>query len=189
MNIKRGDIYYVHKTPYCYGSEQYGGRPAIIVSNNKCNENAEVVEVVYLTTKPKKDLPTHVKILSAPKESTALCEQISTISIDRIGEYIGHITAQEATNLEIAMLVSLDMTTGEVKEKIVTKEVIKEVPVNAEPEKLPPAASPVSGSMDFEGKPEDIFRPLMWFFDRGKKYKINIYFSETDESTHISTVL
>ena len=35
MNITRGDIYYVDAID-SVGSEQRGGRPAIVVSNDKC---------------------------------------------------------------------------------------------------------------------------------------------------------
>lgn len=49
--MKRGEIYYIESTYRETGSEQRGGRPAVIVSNDKNNENSEVVEVVYMTTK------------------------------------------------------------------------------------------------------------------------------------------
>lgn len=91
MEIKRGDIWYVSKDN-CTGCEQAAGRPAIIVSNEKNNACAETVEVVYLTTQPKKDLPTHVLIRSSERESTALCEQITTVSVDRLLGYKGHLT-------------------------------------------------------------------------------------------------
>lgn len=45
--MKRGEIYYIESTYRETGSEQRGGRPAVIVSNDKNNENSEVVEVVY----------------------------------------------------------------------------------------------------------------------------------------------
>ena len=35
------------------GSEQHSDRPAVVVSNNKNNENSNVVEIVYMTTQPK----------------------------------------------------------------------------------------------------------------------------------------
>ena len=69
--VYRGEIYYVHETETT-GSEQYGGRPAIIVSNNVGNEHSPVVEVVYLTTQEKRQLPTHVDIFSAAKVYGAL---------------------------------------------------------------------------------------------------------------------
>ena len=78
--------------------EQRGrGRPAVIVSNDKNNANSNTVEVVYMTTKPKTDLPTHVYIESALRPSTLLCEQISTVSEERIGEWIGELTESEGT--------------------------------------------------------------------------------------------
>lgn len=130
MGFKRGDIYYVDRSVFT-GSEQASGRPAIIVSNEKNNEYSSTVEVVYLTTQPKKDLPTHVVIRSAAKESIAICEQITTVAVERIGSYKGHVTDTEMMNLEIAMLISLDMQVGTVKEKVVEVPVekVKEVPV------------------------------------------------------------
>lgn len=111
MNIERGDIYYIQ--PYfSSGSEQQGGRPAVIVSNEANNQFSPTVEVVYLTTQPKSDLPTHVTIRSAPRESIALCEQISTVALERIGTYAGHVTDAELMNLEIAMMISLDIRHG-----------------------------------------------------------------------------
>lgn len=129
MNFKRGDIYYVERSIYT-GCEQRAGRPAIIVSNDKNNEFSSTVEVVYLTTQPKKNLPTHVVIRSVARESIAICEQITTVAVERIGSYNGHVTDAEMANLEIAMMISLDMQTGEAKKKIV--EVDEEVLVEAD---------------------------------------------------------
>ena len=110
--IRRGDIYYIDKYP-TIGSEQQAGRPAIIVSNEKNNQHSSTVEVVYLTTQPKADLPTHVTISSAPRESIALCEQVTSVSVDRIGEKMGRLSDREMTQVDIALLVSLDLTMGE----------------------------------------------------------------------------
>lgn len=126
MDIKRGDIYYIGGG-LTTGSEQRPGRPAIIVSNDKGNATSQTVEVVYLTTQPKHDLPTHVVIRSLDRESIAICEQITTVATERIGSYKGRVTDTEMANLEIAMLVSLDLQMGPVTEK--TVEVVKEVPV------------------------------------------------------------
>ena len=133
-DIKRGDIYYVESN-YSVGSEQRAGRPAVIVSNEKNNEFSSTVELVYLTTQPKNDLPTHVQVHGTGRTSTALCEQVHTVDTQRLGNYCGCCTEQEMLNIDIALIVSLglDMTAG-VKEKVVevpvevVKEVIKEVP-------------------------------------------------------------
>lgn len=139
MEIKRGDIWYVSRDTYT-GSEQASGRPAVIVSNQKNNENDETVEVVYLTTQPKKDLPTHVTIYSAERKSIVLCEQITTVSTDRLMGYKGHLTQAEMTNVEIAMLISLELEVGKPKEKIV--EVVKEAPTIREVNVTSPEVNP-----------------------------------------------
>lgn len=104
--IRRGDIYYIQKGVSC-GSEQIAGRPGIIVSNNKCNEVSGVVEVVFLTTQEKRPMPTHVRITSAPRESIALCEQINSVDTERIGNYCGHLTDKEMSEVDRALAVSL----------------------------------------------------------------------------------
>lgn len=105
--MKRGEIYYIESTYRETGSEQRGGRPAVIVSNDKNNENSEVVEVVYMTTKPKSDLPTHVFIRSALSPSTVLCEQVNSVSVKRIGTLIGKLTKSELAAVDSALAISL----------------------------------------------------------------------------------
>lgn len=110
--IRRGDIVYVEKYGSTAGSEQYADRPALVISNDKCNIHSDVIEVVYLTTAPKTDLPTHVKIRSTPKESTALCEQITSVSKLRVKNFMCAASAEEMTQMDIALLISLDLTMG-----------------------------------------------------------------------------
>lgn len=110
MEIKRGDIFYIDASGYvAVGSEQRPGRPAVIVSNDRNNRNSSTVEVVYFTTQPKANLPTHVRMESCNQSSIAICEQITTVSKERIGSYKGHVTDAEMTQLETAMLISLDL--------------------------------------------------------------------------------
>lgn len=115
--IKRGDIYYIVSNYAEQGSEQRAGRPAIIVSNDKNNVHSEVVEVVYLTTRPKTDLPTHIDIRSAERPSIALCEQVNSISKERLGMYIGHCTETEKAMLDAALMISLGINDVKVVEK------------------------------------------------------------------------
>lgn len=104
--MKRGEIYYIHKKDTT-GAEIMKGRPGVIVSNNSLNANSEVVEVVFLSTSPKKALPTHVSIYSSGKASTALCEQINTVSKLRVGDRMGACTPEEMEAIDKAMLASL----------------------------------------------------------------------------------
>lgn len=105
--VKRGDIYYIVSNYQEEGCEQRAGRPAVIVSNNLCNEHSSVVEIVYLTTQPKNELPTHIDIRSASKPSIALCEQICSVSKDRLGTYVGACNKYELDMLDAALLISL----------------------------------------------------------------------------------
>lgn len=117
MNINRGDIWYIGNGYPAVGSEQRPGRPAVVVSNQQNNRYGEVVEVIYLTTAPKRDLPTHVTIRSSGRVSTALCEQISTVSVERLGSYCGHVSDSELAAIENAMLISLGIQLASVSEE------------------------------------------------------------------------
>lgn len=111
MSFTRGDIYYVDASA-AVGHEQQSGRPAVIVSNDKCNKHSPVLEVVYLTTAAKTSLPTHVTIRSAPRVSTALCEQVYSVDTSRVGDFCGRCTEQELRAINTALLISLGLNMG-----------------------------------------------------------------------------
>ena len=94
------------------GSEQFADRPAVVVSNDENNKHSGVIEVVYMTTKPKTDLPTHVTVRSTGRLSTVLCEQVSSVSTDRVNNYIGQVSEQEMKNIDIALMISLQLSGG-----------------------------------------------------------------------------
>ena len=82
-----------------------------IVSNDQNNLHSETVEVVYCTTRYKPNLPTHTTVLSTPYESTVLCEQVTTVDISRIGNYIGRCTEKEMREIDRCIRVSLSLQT------------------------------------------------------------------------------
>lgn len=111
MDIFRGDIFYIMPGDAdCFDLK--AGRPGIIVSNNMGNQHSDRVEVVYLTTKDKKPMPTHVDIICRQK-STALCEQITTVSKDRIGEFIKSCTTSEMQRIDEALMISLGIVSDQ----------------------------------------------------------------------------
>lgn len=114
--IKRGDIYYIRDTRQSIGSEQRADRPAVIVSNNVNNKHSGVYEIVYMTTQPKTDLPTHFITQSALRPSTVLCEQINSIYEERIGEWIGTLTPEEMKALDQCLAISIDIKADSGKE-------------------------------------------------------------------------
>ena len=94
--VKRGDIFYITYSKNFNDSYSYDttGRPGVIVSDDHLNRGSEYVEVVYLTTKIKRDMPTHVDVF-CKTPSTALCETIHTVEKDRIGTYVRTVSDEE----------------------------------------------------------------------------------------------
>ena len=85
------------------------GRPAVIVSNNDINESQNMVEVVYLVEKPNESLPTHAKV-KCHLPSTALCEQVVSVSKDRIDRFIRTCTDEEIEKINKGLSISLGIT-------------------------------------------------------------------------------
>lgn len=106
-DIHRGDIFYFDKG-YTVGVEQQGGRPGIIVSNDACNNSSEFLLVCYLTTQPKTDLPTHVPIV-CEQSSICLCEQIHTLSKEKMQTYYCTATPEEMAEIDKALVTTLDI--------------------------------------------------------------------------------
>lgn len=107
-NYHRGEIFFINEGESS-GSEQGGARPGIIVSNDVGNKHAPIVEVVYLTSREKKLMPTHVRIKSSPIPSIALCEQIETVYKKRIGKYLAKATMDEMKQIDKALAVSIGL--------------------------------------------------------------------------------
>lgn len=104
--IRRGNIYWVEASPVI-GSEQWGLRPAVILSNDIGNAYAPIVEVAFLT-REKRWMPTHVKV-KAVQESIVLCEQITTLSKSRLVSFIKSATPEEMEEIDKAVKISLGL--------------------------------------------------------------------------------
>ena len=104
-----GDIVMVNWTPG-RGSEQTGERPAVIVQNDAFNANDRYPNTVVVTvSKTGRDIPTHVQVPQSPENglweslSYVKCEQLLTISKDRLGRRLGRLTEGEATQVAAAL--------------------------------------------------------------------------------------
>lgn len=93
QDFYRGDIFFIAHSPVS-GSEQGGHRPGVIVSNDLANRYSPNVEVVFLTSQEKKPMPTHVPV-QCKVPSTALCENIQTVSKERLDGFVRSCTAEE----------------------------------------------------------------------------------------------
>lgn len=105
----RGDIWFVREGKAVVKSRPHGNRPAVIISNNIGNRHSPYVEVVFLTSKDKKYLPTHAPVL-CKVPSIALCENVQTIAKDRLQSFIRHCTKEEMSRIDTALRCSFGLT-------------------------------------------------------------------------------
>ncbi|MCM1143933.1 MAG: type II toxin-antitoxin system PemK/MazF family toxin [Blautia sp.] len=110
--LKRGDIYYadLDRMEEARGSEQTGKRPVLVIQNDIGNFYAPTTIVAILTTKKKRNLPTHVTLRGfkgLERVSTVCLEQIKTIDKSRLENYRGNIGREAMKEIEKAIAVSL----------------------------------------------------------------------------------
>lgn len=112
FNVRRGDVYYINNNRGQRGNEIRKDRPAVVVSANFLNKHSGDVVVVFLTSQPKKDMSTHVTIRTTGRVSEALCEQPTTVSVERLNNRIGSVTDREMQQIDIALQIALKLDAG-----------------------------------------------------------------------------
>lgn len=106
--IHRGDICLVNLGEVKTGTHvQKSMRPVLIISNDFNNCYSATVNIVPLTSKTKKKIPTHVSVngYGLEKESIALVEQITTIDKSKINKLIGHIDNSALLNEIVGAII------------------------------------------------------------------------------------
>ena len=92
---RRGEIYNVDFGNNENSYKQCGVRPALVVSNNRANENSPVVTVVPLTARVWK------ASVGLSKPSMALAEQVETLDknqlLEKLGEVYDEMVMQQIT--------------------------------------------------------------------------------------------
>jgi mRNA interferase MazF len=108
---KRGEIYYIDlDDEEGVGSEQSGSRPAVIIQNDVGNTYSPTVIVATITSsKVKKNIPTHM-VIDLQKVSTILCEQIKTVSKNRLKDKMGELSKEDMTVLDDKIKISLGLS-------------------------------------------------------------------------------
>lgn len=112
MNIRkifRGDIYMVEIND-SKDSEQRGIRPAVIIQNDTGNKYSPTTIVAFVTSRHKKNLPTHVKLhcRGLSKNSTVMLEQVRTVSVKRLLRYVCTLSKQDMKSIDHALRISFD---------------------------------------------------------------------------------
>lgn len=117
MDVKYGDVVFI-TLDKGIGSEQCGNRPAVVIQNNKGNENSPTTIVVLLTSKwkNKAKLPTHVLLKNLDSNynskyeySLVIAEHIRTIDTRRITRVIGHVPDEDMKKIKHALKISLNL--------------------------------------------------------------------------------
>ncbi len=107
---QRGDVYLANLSPFV-GSEQGGKRPVVVLQNNAGNFFSNTLIIAPMTSRNKRNLPTHcnVQVSHMEGESTVELEQIRTIDKARIISYIGKVKPEQMSEIEERIRVSLHM--------------------------------------------------------------------------------
>jgi mRNA interferase MazF len=108
----RGDIWSINLDP-TLGREQAGTRPALVVSVDKFNRGpADLIVVLPITSKDKKQ-PIHVPVKppdgGLPMLSFIRCDDIRSVSKQRLKQYYGTVSAQTMAEVERRIRILLDL--------------------------------------------------------------------------------
>ena len=112
LRVRRCDIYMADLTGDPL--DRHGKvRPVIIIQNDKGNQSSDSFIAAIITSRPKKNLPTHITLgtdCGLRKNSTVLCEHIVTVKGDRLLKYMGTISGtKEEKRLDRALCISLQI--------------------------------------------------------------------------------
>ncbi|HRY51970.1 MAG TPA: type II toxin-antitoxin system PemK/MazF family toxin [Candidatus Paceibacterota bacterium] len=110
--VRRGQIWLVDWSP-ARGSEQLGRRPALVIQTDAANTNPRYPNTIVLTLSSK-GLPvaTHVEVVPDARNglretSWVKCEQVLTISKDRLVILWGTLSAADVAKVERSLKLAL----------------------------------------------------------------------------------
>jgi len=112
--VRRGQIWLIDWSPG-RGSEQLGRRPALIIQTDAANSNPRYPNTIVLTLSTKGlNVGTHVRLepdrTNGLKETSwAKCEQILTISKDRLTTLLGTVSPDDLRRIESATKTALSL--------------------------------------------------------------------------------
>lgn len=90
--MKRGDVYLVNLDPVI-GSEVGKIRPVVVLQNDLANQSSATVTVIPISSKTERVFPFQVRLPAGEggldREGKALCEQIRTLSRQRLVQRLG----------------------------------------------------------------------------------------------------
>lgn len=99
-NLKRGDVFFADLGSKC--------RPWVVVQNDVGNKHSKRTIIVPLTSKIKKDLPTHCVICWGKIRTSAVqCEEIQSVDINENWEAVEHLPAPIMQHIDRALKIAI----------------------------------------------------------------------------------
>ena len=111
VSPRRGQIFEVNFNP-ARGNEQAGVRPALVIQNDIGNAASPTTIVAAITSRmPKKRYPFDVWLAPdlLPKPSIVKCDQLMTVTTERLGKMMGVVPAETMREVDQALRHSLEL--------------------------------------------------------------------------------
>lgn len=106
VSLRRGEVHRVRLDPVL-GSEVGKTRPAIVLQNELANRSSPTVTVIPVSSKVGRVYPFQVRLDAGEgglaRASKALCEQIRTVSRERLIECLGRLPAKRLEEIRVAL--------------------------------------------------------------------------------------
>ena len=106
--MNRGEVWWVNFEP-SIGGEIQKQRPAVIISNDSSNKSLNRLQVIPLTSKATRLYPSEALIHIQGKTNKALADQITTVSKQRLYDYVGSMSSEEMHKVEEAVKIQLNI--------------------------------------------------------------------------------
>jgi len=103
---RRGDVFWVKLDP-ARGTEMRKTRPAVVVSNDSCNQFGARVIVLPITSNVESLYPGEARIEIRGSPARVLGDQIRSLDKSRLGSRIGTLSRAELSAVEEAVLITL----------------------------------------------------------------------------------
>lgn len=106
---KRGEVWWVRFGPGKEG-ETTKVRPAIVLSNDIANQSLNRIVVVPVTSSPSDPYPSEAVIAVSGRPGKAMCDQVMSVSKQRLRGQLAVLTRSELEAVEEALLIHLGIT-------------------------------------------------------------------------------